>query len=88
MKSFSLSLPPSLALCLVAAATPLYAFVTVATNSKARQSCSIAADVKTRRAGSPSNTYIHLSTHAYTHSHTCAYTQASTQIHAHSYERA
>lgn len=67
--SVFLSFPPSLALCLAAAATPLCAFVTVATNSKARQRCSIAVDVKANRAGSPSYTYVWQYMHTHTHTH-------------------
>lgn len=48
----------SLAHCLAAATTPLCAFVTVATNSKARERCFIAVDVNVRRAGLPSNSYV------------------------------
>lgn len=88
--SLSLFFPLSLALSLAAAATPLCAFVTVATNSKARQRCSIAVDVKARRAGRPLTHTVLASTSVsrYTlmHTHTDAYTYAWTQIHIHSYE--
>lgn len=76
--------PLSFALCLAAAATPLFAFVTVATNSKARQRCSIAVDIKARRACLPSNTYLSVSTptgaryHAHTRNHVYSYEGAWT----------
>lgn len=65
--------PPSCSLAqnltLAAAATLVCAFVTVATNSKARQRCSIAVDVKASRAGLPSNT--HMSAYVHTQANTC-----------------
>lgn len=66
-----------LALTLAAAATPVCAFVTVATNSKARQRCSIAVDVKATRGGLALQ-------HA--HEHICAHTGIHTSMHMFKHE--
>lgn len=66
----------SLAHCLAAATTPLCAFVTVATNSKARERCFIAVDVNVRRAGLSSNSYVtHICVRSQTNNtHWCVHT--------------
>ncbi len=60
--SLCLSLSP-----LAAAATPLCAFVTVATNSKARQRCSVAVDGK---RGGRVRPLTHAQAHMWTNTHT------------------